>query len=121
VVIPAAIAWRAAANVLEHGGPRRGYLGIAGQPVRLSDSQRGPEGRENALLVVGVTDGGPAASAGILVGDVVFAFDGHAAESPEDLFDLLGGNSVGQKARLRLLRGGAAADVTVTVGERPSR
>src|SRR5215213_553158 len=35
VVIPASIAWKAAASVLEHGGLRRGYLGIAGQPVQL--------------------------------------------------------------------------------------
>src|SRR5215471_8800510 len=35
VVIPAAIAWKTAANILEHGRLKRGYLGIAGQPVRL--------------------------------------------------------------------------------------
>ncbi len=35
VVIPASIAWKAASSVLEHGGLKRGYLGIAGQPVRL--------------------------------------------------------------------------------------
>ncbi len=35
VVIPASIAWKTASSVLEHGGLKRGYLGIAGQPVRL--------------------------------------------------------------------------------------
>ena len=33
VVIPAATAWNAAASALEHGRIKRGYLGIAGQPV----------------------------------------------------------------------------------------
>ena len=35
VVIPAAIAWKTAATVLEHGRLKRGYLGISAQPVRL--------------------------------------------------------------------------------------
>ena len=36
VVIPASIAWKTAAGVLEHGSLKRGYLGLAGQPVRLA-------------------------------------------------------------------------------------
>src|SRR5499433_2617149 len=55
VVIPAAIAWKTAATVLEHGSLKRGYLGIAGQPVALSGAQRSAHGREDGLLVVGVT------------------------------------------------------------------
>jgi len=119
VIIPAAIAWKAAAGVLEHGGPRRGYLGIAGQPVTLPDNQRGQDGREEALLVVAVTSDSPAARAGVLVGDLLVAFDGHAVESPEDLLDLLSGDKIGRQVTLRVLRGGSATDVTVTVGERP--
>src|SRR5436190_13974659 len=40
VVIPASIAWKTAAWVLEHGKAKRGYLGIAGQPASLPDAQR---------------------------------------------------------------------------------
>src|SRR5687768_9086962 len=82
VIITAAIAWKAAADVLEHGGIKRGYLGIAGQPAALPPHQRGAAlgDREEALLVVGVTPGGPAAGAGILVGDLVVAFDGQPIE-----------------------------------------
>src|SRR5512140_367251 len=35
VVIPAAIAWKTAATLLEHGSVRRGYLGIAAQRVNV--------------------------------------------------------------------------------------
>jgi S1-C subfamily serine protease len=120
VVIPAAIAWKTAATVLEHGSLKRGYLGIAGQPVALPESQRGDDGRENALLVVGVTSGSPAAAAGVLVGDVLLDFDGHAVDSPEDLLDLLAGDRVGRQATLGVRRGAAVTRVTVTVGERPT-
>ena len=119
VVIPSAIAWRTAATVLEHGSLKRGYLGLAGQPVALPEGQQGADGRKEALLVVGVTPGSPAASAGILVGDVLLEFDGHHVEAPEQLLDLLLGDRVGKTIALKVLRGGAATQLTVTVGERP--
>ena len=119
VVIPATIAWSTAATLLEHGSLKRGYLGLAGQPVDLPEGQRDQDGRTQALLVAGVTAGSPAAAAGLLVGDVLLAFDGHAVESPEDLMDLLVGDRVGRQAALRVLRGGVPTELTVTVGERP--
>ena len=122
VIIPVAISWKAIAGILEHGGVRRGYLGIAGQPVRLPQNQRGPGAladREEALLVVGVTPDGPAARAGLLVGDLVVAFDGQPVESPEELLDLLTGQRVGRAASLGVLRAGTPTELSVTVGERP--
>ena len=121
LTIPAKLAWTIAKAIEEHGGVKRGYLGIAGQPVTLPQTQRGEaEQREEALLVTAVTAGSPAAGAGLLVGDVILAFDGAAIESPEDLLDLLVGDRVGRKATLHVLRGGAARDIVVDVGERPS-
>ncbi|HEV3140431.1 MAG TPA: S1C family serine protease [Vicinamibacterales bacterium] len=119
VVIPAAIAWKTAATLVEHGQLKRGYLGIAGQPVELPEHQRTAD-RDHALLVVGVTAGSPAATAGVLVGDVLAEFDGHAIESPEDLLDLLMGDRVGRPVAVRILRGGESKTLTVAVGERPA-
>jgi serine protease DegQ len=121
VVIPAAIAWKTAATVIEHGSLKRGYLGLAGQPVALPESQRGADGRDHALLVVGVTSGAPAAAAGVLVGDLLLAFDGHPVEGPEQLLDLLLGDRVGKPVTLDVLRGGSSTQLTVTVGERPGQ
>jgi S1-C subfamily serine protease len=120
VVVPASIAWPTIATVLQHGRPMRGYLGIAGQPVSLPDSQKA-DGRSSALLVVGVTPGSPAAEAGVLVGDVLIDFDGHALVSPEDLLDLLSGERVGRAAALRVLRGTTSVTLTVTPRERAER
>ena len=122
VVIPASIAWRTAGAVLEHGRLKRGYLGLAGQPVALPGHQQqaGTHG-DRALLVVGVTDGSPAAAAGMLVGDLLCTIDDHPIASPEDLLDQLTGNIIGKAAVLRVIRGGSVRDLTVTVGERPER
>jgi serine protease Do len=119
VIIPTAIVWKTVATVSEHGRIKRGYLGIAGQPVTLPEVQRA-EGRAEALLIVGVTDGSPAAAAGVLVGDVLVALDGKPVESPQDLMDRLLETEIGRPASLRVLRGGAIVDVGVTVGKRPT-
>jgi S1-C subfamily serine protease len=121
VVIPASIALKTAAAVLEHGRLKRGYLGIAGQPVTLPEGQRQDDDNRTALLVVAVTSGSPAAGAGVLVGDVMLAFDGKPVESPEDLLDLLVGDRVGRTVPLRILRGRDSVDLNVTVGERPDQ
>jgi len=121
VVIPASIAWKTAATVLEHGRLKRGYLGIAGQPVTLSENQQRAAGRSEALLIAAVTSGSPAAAGGVLVGDVLLDFDGTPTETPEDLLDLLMGDRVGRPVTLRLLRGNSVSEVKVSVGERPAQ
>lgn len=120
VVIPASIAWKTAATVIEHGRLKRGYLGIAGQRVALSEAQQRASGRDGGLLVVSVTSGSPASSAGVLVGDILLDVDGQAVDSPEELMDLLLGDRVGKAVATRVLRGGSATSVPVTVGERPT-
>ena len=120
VVIPAPIAWRAASDVQAHGTPRRGYFGIAGQPVELSERQRGGGPRDRGLLVVAVTAGGPADAAGVLLGDVLIEVDGRPVSAPEELLDLLSADRIGRTARATVLRGGASQELTITVAERPA-
>lgn len=125
VVIPASIAWKTGTSVLEHGGLKRGYLGIAGQPVRLDANLSRSAGlptvavAEVGLLIAAVTPDSPASAGGLLVGDIILALDTNPIQSPEDLFDLLWGNRVGSQVRLDILRGGVARQVPITVGERP--
>jgi S1-C subfamily serine protease len=119
VGIPASIALEAAARVLTEGTPRRGFVGVAVQPVELPASQQ-KGGRERTLLIMGITPGSPAEAAGLLVGDLLLEFDGQPTGSADDLLDLLTDRRVGQEVPARLLRGGAERDVKITVAERPS-
>jgi serine protease Do len=120
VVIPASIAWKSAAHVLEHGRPRVGFLGVSGQAVRLPDRQRGDGKKERGLLVIAVTPDGPADAAGILIGDVILELDSQPIASADDLLALLTGMRVGRELLLQVLRGGALRDLKVTIGERPA-
>ena len=121
VVIPAATAWATAATLLEHGSLKRGYLGIAVQPVSVPEKQRGDSARAEGLLVMGVKPGSPADAAGILVGDILLALDDHPLTSPEELLDLLVGDRASRPATLQLIRGDRAASATVTIAERSSK
>ena len=118
VVIPAGIAWSTAAELLKRGTLKRGYIGIAAQPVRVSEKQRAAGATDQALLVLDVKSGTPAEEAGLLVGDLLLSLDGHALVSPDELFDLLVGDRVGQKVAFKVLRGTVATEVGVTVAER---
>lgn len=121
VVIPAAIAWAAAQEIVARGGAKQGYLGISSAPVRLPEGQRGGGQQAEGLLVSAVADGSPAAHAGLLVGDVILGFEGTAVDDPEALLMLLRGDRVGRPANLTVLRGGQLRDISVTVGERQRR
>jgi S1-C subfamily serine protease len=120
VVIPAAIAWKSAAHVLEHGRPKTGFLGLSGQSVGIPDGQNGGSGRNRGVLVFALSPKGPADAAGALIGDVILDVDGQPVESTEDLLGRLTSDRVGKSVTVRVLRGGAARDLTVTVGERPA-
>jgi len=118
VVIPAGIAWSTAAELLRRGTLKRGYLGIAAQPVRVSDKQKGVAGVDRALLVVDVKADTPADAAGLFVGDLLLSLDGQSLSSPDELLDLLVGERVGKSIAARVLRGGVVTDLAVTAEER---
>jgi S1-C subfamily serine protease len=115
VVIPADIAWSVAARLAEHGTVPRGYLGVAGQAVRLAQGQRAATDRDRGVLVVSVMPGSPAEAGGILVGDVLVTFHGHTIESPVDLLELLQAERVGESVEVQLMRGGVSQAVTVVI------
>ena len=119
VVIPADIAWPIGTRLAEQGTPKRGHLGLAGQPVALPDRFKGDDERTHALLVVGITAGGPADRAGLLVGDLVTKFGDSPVQSPVDLLRLLESDSIGRMVTVEIVRGGVAQQLEVTVGVRP--
>ena len=62
---------------------------------------------------------GPSACAGMLVGDIVKAWNGKPIDRVREVMRLLGPESIGSTVDLRLIRGGAPTELQVVVGERP--
>lgn len=99
------------------GAPGHGFLGVGLRQLtpELQTHFGAPEG--SGVLVASVTADGPAAAAGIRVGDVITAVDGLAVDSSRDL-----GREVrhrpGEMVEIELYRDGARQQVGVTLGQR---
>lgn len=118
LVVPAATLADTVADLLAHGQPRRGFLGVATYPARLPPALAEATGQPAGLVVVGLRPGGPADLAGIGVGDVLLSVDGVRLAHVGDLLGALGRDKVDVVSRVRVLRGGEVRDVDVTVGAR---
>jgi len=122
LVIPWTVASPLIDSLEAHGSIRRGFLGLTSQPVRIPTAQRAAAGApESGLIVLGIAEDSPAAKDGVLVGDILVRTGSTRIEHPQQLLALLGPSQVGQPLALTLVRGKEQLDVTVTVGERPSR
>jgi len=107
--IPVSTVERVITQLLTKGYVARGWLGAAMQPVH------------GGLVVLSVEPDGPAALAGLMVGDVITSLDGHAVEHPDQVLDLLVGDIVGRTLKVELIRGGKQVRADLLVGERPRR
>ena len=95
------------------GSRGRDLMMLAGRGSELG--VRIAEGSTGGVVVEEVQPDSPAEKAGIKRSDIIVEFDGQPVESPEHLLDLLIGERVGRQTALRILRGGVAATLTVTV------
>jgi S1-C subfamily serine protease len=119
-VIPAATVNRIVPVLLKEGRIQRGWLGVALQPVAVPDALQGEGGQATGLMVMSLVEGGPAAKAGILAGDVVLSVNGAPVGRVRRVAGQLGSENIGRKADLRVIRGGAVLSVAATIEARPS-
>jgi S1-C subfamily serine protease len=121
LAIPTATIDRAVDQLLAKGYVARGYFGAGLQHVRLARRRNAaqPPEREHAILIVNIDPDGPAARAGLVLGDIVTAWNAQPLVRVRDLMRHLGPDSVGKTIDLQVLRGGAPTNVKIVIGERP--
>lgn len=110
LAIPAETIARSVEQLRTRGRVARGYLGLAMQPVQA--------GEVRGLIVVGVDPRSPAGQAGLLLGDVLVAWDGRPLGTVRDMLARLDPDSVGTTVTLELIRAGRPQAVSVRIGER---
>jgi len=106
LAVPVVTLRRIVDELQQHGGVRRGYLGVGSYPAK------------GGALVASIEDGGPAATAGVLVGDLIVELDGVAIADPDDLRTALG-DRPGKAVKLVLQRAGQRVELDVTLGSKP--
>ncbi len=118
--VPASTIDRTVAALQEHGDRSPGFLGVLFQPAKLSEEHAALAGQPGALLITGLKPHGPAAAAGLLVGDLLVRVDDHRIAGWDDLAQALAGRA-GRGGSVHVLRGGALVEVAVEVAERGPR
>jgi S1-C subfamily serine protease len=86
------------------------FLGLG---LHRVDSEDGP-----SCLVVKVE--GPAAAAGLLIGDIILSIDDQKVNDPEQVREVIRTRPAGGELQVVLLRGGKRTELCVTLGSRPA-
>jgi putative serine protease PepD len=109
--IPIDVAAASAARIVQGKTAQTGYLGVSGTDPTLG---------QPGALVNQVQQGGPAAKAGLQVGDLITNVNGQKVQSMDDLAAQVRVLGAGQKVTLGIVRDGRQQTITATLTNRPN-
>ncbi|HYA39079.1 MAG TPA: trypsin-like peptidase domain-containing protein [Candidatus Methylomirabilis sp.] len=119
--IPTSMAQSVMTEILEHGRPVRGWLGIEAQAITPQIARALDLDDTNGVIVVGVVRGGPAHRAGMQAGDVIVSIDGKNITEAREALVAIAGRKPGDHVKLRVRRNGKELALEATAIERPAR
>ena len=108
------------ADLMDDGKVERGWLGVQIQPIDRDLAEAFGLGEPGGALVTDVSEGSPAAAAGIGPGAVVTAVDDKRVRGPRDLARLVALTPPGEGITLTVWRDQREHTIPVQLGERPS-
>jgi len=117
--IPVNLAKPVLTQLASEGHVVRGWLGVSIQPVTPELAKTLNLSGTEGALVSGVTEGSPAAKAGIKPGDVITEFNGQRVARADRLPNVVATTPVGREVALAVIRDGKSAPLTVKVGQLP--
>lgn len=118
--IPGDYAKKIAVDLIEHGPIKHPYLGI--KMGQLEEEQLKAEGLPKdtvGVYVVEVVTDSPAQKSGVQPGDIIQKVEGREISDPTIIADIVRSKKVGDKVYIKLLRGGQAKAISLTVGSLP--
>ncbi len=115
--IPINVVRSVAEQLRERGYVSRGWLGVMIQDVDLSLAKSFGLDRPTGALITQVTNGSPAADAGVIVGDVLLSFNQQSIDESSDLPPVVGNTPVGELATVELIRNKEIMTLEVVIRE----
>ena len=114
------VAQRPAIPAFAPASSRRGWLGVALQPINIPDQLIARAGQTSGRMVVSITPGGPADQAGLRVNDVLLALNETSTTGPNALRAFLAADRIGSKVEARVMREGNVLVTQLIVGAQPN-
>ena len=114
--IPGNYAMNIANQILSGGEVLHAYIGLSMQTVNAQSALTKRLGVSQGAYVADVTDGGPAATAGIQKGDVITAIDDTQISSADGVILAVRSHSIGDTVKVTVMRGSDEKTFDVTLG-----
>ncbi|HKY21565.1 MAG TPA: Do family serine endopeptidase [Vicinamibacterales bacterium] len=102
---------------LRAGKITRGRIGVQVRPISPDDAEALSLKDRKGALVAAVVEGGPAAAAGIMTGDVIVDFNGRTVTRSDDLPQVVATTPPGSTVPLKVIRDGKERTLSVKVEE----
>ena len=116
--IPANLIVSVATDLANGGKVVRGLIGVQGEDISLAEATKLNLGKNGAVRVSLISDGLPAAKAGLRVGDIIVALDGKPFENWNELRLAISRRKPGEVLMVNFIREGRGSLARVTVAER---
>jgi len=117
--VPAQLAAPVIEALKSQGYVQRGWMGVNIQALSPELAASFGLSEVKGALVAAVLEDGPAAQAGIMVGDVILRFDGKAVHSVRDLPRIVASAKAGSHVPVEVVRTGTPMTLTLDVGKMP--
>ena len=117
--IPAAAVQLVMDQIIEFGFVKRGWLGIEPQDMTAELARAFGLSKSQGVIIAGILRDGPAAKAGLKVGDIVQTMDGLRVDDTTKMMARIAAKAPGEKIKLGVYRSGKTVELEATAGMRP--
>jgi serine protease Do len=118
--IPSDMAKSIMESLLANGEVARGWLGVLIQDLKPELAEAFDITTTSGALIADITEGSPAAKAGLKRGDIIIAVGKRQVETSGDLRNRIGMNPPGTRVKITLIRKGRKKSLPVQLGELPN-
>ena len=116
--IPVELVTRITDEIIETGAVQHPFLGV-GLGTAFAENEDGSQSPAGAYVTSFAIEPSSASDAGVLLDDLIIAYDGNAVSIPDDLISGLRRYRAGDEVTISVTRGSEQLDIPVVLGVRP--